>query len=83
MDNKWLFTRDWLVRASQNAGFSALTVVPHASHANLFQDYALGLLKLGAGLGQSALPKWAWETLAAFDQGFSTAMKRDLLGGFS
>ena len=36
MDDKWLFTRDWLVRASQNAGFSALTVVPHASRAGIY-----------------------------------------------
>lgn len=79
MDDKWLFTRDWLASASKDVGFSELTIVPHASHETLFQDYTAGLLRLGAGLDHHTLPQWAWETLALFDRGFSSEMKRDLL----
>jgi SAM-dependent methyltransferase len=79
MDDKWLFTRDWLAGASQDVGFSPPIIVPHASHATLFQDYTAGLLQLGASLGHEALPKWAWQMLSVFDRGFSSGMKRDLL----
>jgi SAM-dependent methyltransferase len=79
MDDKWLFTRDWLQTASRQAGFTDMTIVPHASHATLFRDYTTGLLRLGAGLTAEALPDWAWDTIGRFDQGFSPEMKRDLL----
>ncbi len=79
MDDKWLFTRDWLERASRTAGFSAVTIVPHASHGTLFRDYTKVLLRLGASLAPETLPVWAWDTIDLFDRGFSPEMKRDLL----
>jgi SAM-dependent methyltransferase len=79
MDDKWLFTRDWMERASRKVGFSDMTIVPHASHATLFRDYTTELLRLGASVGPETLPDWAWETIGRFDQGFSAEMKRDLL----
>jgi SAM-dependent methyltransferase len=79
MDDKWLFTRDWLERASREAGFGAMTIVPHSSHATLFRDYVTVLLKLGASLRPENLPDWAWEIIASFDRGLSPEMKRDLL----
>ncbi|HEY0184912.1 MAG TPA: class I SAM-dependent methyltransferase [Rhodopila sp.] len=79
MDDKWLFTRDWLERAARQAGFTSLTIVPHAAHATLFRDYVTSLLRLGADLGPDSLPDWVWETIDLFDNGFSEDMKRDLL----
>ena len=53
--------------------------MPHASHASLYAEQTVGLLRLGAGLGREALPAWAWDMLAVFDRGFSPEMKRDVL----
>jgi len=79
MDDKWLFTRDYLERESRKAGFSGLTIVPHTSTPTLFQDYVVGLLRLAAELERDSLPQWAWDVIIHFDQSFSLEMKRDLL----
>lgn len=79
MDDKWLFSKDWITKAAQDSGFSDLVIVAHAHHEELFQDYVQQLLKFGAGFGTDALPAWAWSIIKVFDRGFSNDIKRELL----
>ncbi len=78
MDDKWLFTRNWLESASRRVGFSDLTIIPHMSGQTLYRDYVAVLLQLGAGLTPEALPAWAWEIIDVFDNGISSEMKSDM-----
>jgi ubiquinone/menaquinone biosynthesis C-methylase UbiE len=78
MDDKWLFTGEWLASVVTNVGFSQPVIVPYASHAHLFREYTTSLLRLGADWRPDALPDWAWEMVDCFDNGFSATMKRAL-----
>lgn len=78
IDDKWLFTRSYIEAAAAAAQFSSVRIVPHAYHATCIHDYVANLLRLGIQERPTALPDWAWTTIDAFDQVFSTEMKADL-----
>ena len=77
MDDKWLFTRDWMERAARRAGFTEVTIVPHAHHETLFLDFTTVLLRLG-GLEPDAMPGWGLDMIRMADRCFSPDLKRDL-----
>jgi SAM-dependent methyltransferase len=79
MDDKWLFTRVHMSKMAKRAGFSSATFIPHACHATSYQDFVREILRLGANLEAAALPPWAWDLLAMFDNAYSSDMKGDLM----
>lgn len=79
MDDKWLFTREYVERVARDAGFVSVSILPHANHETYFRAYTEVLLRLGRDLKSDALPDWAWEIIELMDRSFSPEMKSALL----
>lgn len=78
MDDKWLFTRKWLVETAKECGFDEPRIHPINAPKAMFSNYTEVNLRLAAGLSPSSLPAWAWSILEHFDNGFSDEMKSEL-----
>ncbi|MFL9928019.1 class I SAM-dependent methyltransferase [Paraburkholderia sp. RL18-103-BIB-C] len=79
MDDKWLFTREYLEDVACDAGFASVSILPHANNETYFRDYTTVLFRLGRDLKPDALPDWAWDTIDLIDRSFSPEMKSALL----
>jgi SAM-dependent methyltransferase len=79
MDDKWLFTREYIERVAYEAGFASVSILPHANHETYFRAYTEVLFRLGRDLKSDALPDWAWEMIELMDRSFSPEMKSALL----
>ena len=77
LDDKWLFTRRYFELAAARAGFASVRILPDANHATQYRDYITTLLGLG-GVGDIALPGWAWNIVDVFDTSLSPEMKWDV-----
>lgn len=78
LDDKWLFTRDYLVRAGQQAGFSSVEIKPPQFSANIFSLQTEINLRLGTGLAPTDMEAWAWDLLRRYDEFFSAEMLKEL-----
>jgi SAM-dependent methyltransferase len=78
MDDKWLFTRQYLERASREAGFQDIKIIPRLRGDSVIREYVVHMLATGRQLEATALPAWAWEIIDDFESGFSADMKADL-----
>lgn len=71
IDDKWLFTRSYFEEAAKKSGFSAVEMYPLHDLEKPFTLQTQTNLRLGLGVTPSALPQWAWDILARFDNTFS------------
>lgn len=78
LDDKWMFTRTYLVE-----GFAidqgSLQIQSLHSPAKLFENQMAMLLSLGLSLDKSALPEWAWNIIRTLDESMSDDCKEDAL----
>jgi len=79
LDDKWLFSREYLEAAGRASGFSEVRFVPHNDHATLYRDMAYVHLRLGAGLDNPILPDWAIAILDSHDAALPGPVKRLLM----
>ena len=79
LDDKWLFTRAVLEELGERAGFSDLRIDVLDEVESPFTHQTRKNLRHAAGLEVEALPEWAWNHLACFDQAFSEEVRRELL----
>jgi ubiquinone/menaquinone biosynthesis C-methylase UbiE len=78
-EDKWLFTRSYVEEAAHRAGFSNCMIYPLHSTERQFEKQTEVNLRLGVGKTREALPQWAWEIVAYYDNFFSADLKNDLL----
>jgi SAM-dependent methyltransferase len=80
MDDKWLFTRSYVVAAAKRTGFAAAEFVPLHSPSNLFRELALGLFRMAdPGIDAGSVPAWVIKELERYDRCLSDDMKKDIL----
>jgi len=79
MDDKWLFTKNYINELSEKCGYSKCSIYPLHETEKQFENQISVLLKLGLGLQKEVLPKWAWEKIKEYDKYFSEDMKKDLI----
>lgn len=77
LDDKWLFSRAHVERWARDAGFAAVSFVPHNDHASLYLDATAIQLKL-SGVDAS-LPPWAADVIAGYDAALPLQAKRELM----
>ncbi|WP_375458908.1 class I SAM-dependent methyltransferase [uncultured Enterovirga sp.] len=77
MDDKWLFTRTYLQRASREAGFDSIDVVPMFDPDRQYRRGATGLLAMGGIDAERDLPAWALDCFDLFDRSFSSDLKAE------
>ena len=79
MDDKWLFSRRYIERAAEQAGFEAVQFVPQNDHASLYRDTVAVYFRLHTGRDDIVLPDWALEILDSFDAALNLQAKRELM----
>jgi len=81
IDDKWLFTKDYLLEAGRTAGFHDVLVFPinpDSKRDDMFSHQVMQLLTLGCQ-GAGELPVWALEMLRKLDRHFSPAIRNELI----
>jgi SAM-dependent methyltransferase len=80
LDDKWLFTRNYLDEVGRAAGFKLLDIVSvHDMDRHLFRSITTTLLRLSEGVSPEEVPDWAWAHIDIFDQSISHDLKQDLV----
>lgn len=79
LDDKWLFTKEYLNREARAAGFSEIIIYPLNDVETPFTTPTRRFLLLAGGLQPESMPDWAWDILSYYDSLFSTELKADLL----
>jgi SAM-dependent methyltransferase len=79
LDDKWLFSRRYIERAAEAAGFVDVRFVPLNDHPSLYRDTAAVHLRLNTGREDLALPAWAIDILDSYDAGLNFEAKRELM----
>lgn len=79
LDDKWLFSREYIEAAASAAGFARVAFVPHSDNSRLFRNF--GNIQLGLATGRSdlAMPAWANGILDEFDDAITAAGKRAMM----
>ena len=78
MDDKWLFTRSYIVKAAQETGFEFAKLISHSPQPDMYRSYVTVEMNLVGGIRPEALPNWAWDLIDLADQGFTEDAKRDM-----
>ena len=78
LEDKWLFTREYLAKAARLAGFSSIEIKPRHLPGRIFSLQTEINLHLGAGLAPGAMEDWAWDVLRRYDELFSVEMRQEL-----
>ncbi|WP_282381883.1 MULTISPECIES: class I SAM-dependent methyltransferase [unclassified Pseudomonas] len=78
LDDKWMFTRNYLLESFPSAQGS-LQIRSLHSPTKLFENQMAMLLSLGLSLDSSALPIWAWNIIRNIDDSMSDDCKEDVL----
>ena len=79
LDDKWLFSRRYIERAAEAAGFVDVRFVPLNDHPSLYRDTVAVYLRLNTGRDDLALPGWAAEIVDGLDAGLNFEAKRELM----
>ena len=79
LDDKWYFTRSWFEAATRGPEWEECRVSAINGIDTPLVDEARTELRLGLGADESALPKWAWETIREHQAGFSREAWHDLI----
>ena len=78
LDDKWMFNARFFAAAARDESWGEWSVRDIHSHDAPLADETRVNLRLGGGLAEDGLPRWAWERLRAFEQAFSPDARRDL-----
>ncbi|HEV7339307.1 MAG TPA: class I SAM-dependent methyltransferase [Bosea sp. (in: a-proteobacteria)] len=77
MDDKWLFTRNYLDEAAKRTGFKEVRLISHDSD-NLCRQSLTVLLRLSGGISPDSVPDWAWKILDDMDSAISRELKAEM-----
>ncbi len=79
MDDKWLFTREYIENTAKSIGFQEVVVYPlHGTH-KMFSDQITTFLRQGVNKNLDALPRWAKDCISDADEHFSQELRPELL----
>lgn len=78
MEDKWLFTSQYLRELARQYKFSDCLIYPLHPTTCQFEHQTQENLRIGLGKGKGALPDWAWTMVRQYDQFFSEDMKNEL-----
>ena len=79
VDDKWHFTRSFFENATRGAEWRECRVEAINGDTTPMVDQARTELRLGMGLGEDALPAWAWDTIREHEGYFSRDARRDMI----
>jgi ubiquinone/menaquinone biosynthesis C-methylase UbiE len=79
MDDKWLFSREWIETAAREVGFAKVQFVPHNDHKTLYRDVSEVQIRLATGQEGLKLPAWALAILDGVDAALPPPVKRLLM----
>jgi SAM-dependent methyltransferase len=79
LDDKWLFSRRYIERAAEAAGFVEARFVPLNDHPSLYRDTAAVHLRLHSGRDDLELPDWALDIVDGLDAALNFEAKRELM----
>lgn len=79
LEQKWLFSRESLEKASRAMGFADVQFLPHNDHETLYRDMALVQLRDMTARPGAELPAWAIAILDRFDSALRPPVKRLLM----
>jgi SAM-dependent methyltransferase len=79
LEDKWIFSQEWIIEAGRAAGFSEVVVRGNQDHDHMYRDYVLMQLRLAGGVETAALPDWAIQILDAFDASMTPAARRRMI----
>lgn len=80
LDDKWMFTKSYFEKIADAAGAQLVRFRPLHKTENCFSiQTTMALTHYGGFKCPEALPDWAWDILARYDNFFSEEMKQDLL----
>jgi SAM-dependent methyltransferase len=79
VDDKWHFTRAFFENATRGPEWRECRVEAINGDATPMVDQARMELRLGMGLDESALPRWAWDTIREHEGYFSRDARRDMI----
>jgi ubiquinone/menaquinone biosynthesis C-methylase UbiE len=71
LDDKWMFERAQFETIANEQGWSKCESFSLQDGKTPVRNQTVAYLRLAAGLGESALPKWAWTILDEFDSQLS------------
>ena len=79
LDDKWLFSREFIEQAAKDVGFASARFWSHNNHPTFYRDQTQVQLRLGSGRDDLALPDWATAILDDFDRALPRAVKNLLM----
>jgi SAM-dependent methyltransferase len=79
LDDKWLFSRDYLEIAARDCGFANVRFLSHNNHDTLYRDVAHVQLRLGSGQDGLTFPQWALDILDSFDRAMPQLTKNGFM----
>jgi SAM-dependent methyltransferase len=79
LDDKWYFTRSFFESNARAPEWQECRVEAINGSVSPMVDHAKMELRLGLGADESALPKWAWETIREHEKSFSSDGRRDMI----
>jgi SAM-dependent methyltransferase len=82
LEDKWIFSQEWIVEQGRQAGFSSVVVRGNLTSETMYRDYVLIQMRMCSGPQAAELPAWAIEILDAFDASMTpSARARMMLEG--
>ena len=78
-DDKWLFTRSYFEQVGERVRASKTIIYPLHGSERPFTDQMKTALRLGLGLGENHLERWAWQIICDIEDAISQSCKEDLL----
>jgi hypothetical protein len=79
VDDKWHFTRSFFENATRGPEWRECRVEAINGDLTPMVDQARMELRLGMGLDEKSLPKWAWDTIREHEGFFSRDARRDMI----
>ena len=79
LDDKWMFTRSFFEAFVEAGAWDRCHVDPIHVAMSPLSDQTRNTLRLVLDADTTALPPWAWETLAGYETAFSLDARRDLV----
>lgn len=78
IDDKWLFTENFLNEICSAIGFDPLLMMKRSGNARKFTHFVENVLNLHSSLPRSVLPDWAWGIVDEIDYTISSDLSADL-----
>lgn len=79
LEDKWIFSQEWIVEQGRAAGFREVIVRGNQDHDQMYGAYVRMQLRMQAGPEAAELPDWAGEILDSFDASMTPAARRRMI----